>query len=477
MGHIYLATVTYLSGHVIPLDIDVSYSAFPVYHIFIAECSNLLNLSIQETLFLVTCPVYVIVVLFLYKLFEKFSNNSQVSLLACLFYSISNVILSRGIEMVTSPMAYIGFVILLYLIYKGGESEKHKYDFQILALVTVVFILFVHQVSILQFALLLIILMILEYFFAEKRYNSMTFIQFIVVLFLAYWTFYAIKFLEWFSGPRLDVNFIDLGTKHTTVHDLTLDQNSLAFLYLYNNIETVVIIAFTMVGIGYMLWKQKPNYLIVIGLFSLVSLPLYIPSPLITSETFAILFRIDRFQILISPFIAFAMAYGLIVLINLIQKKPHFIKLSYSVIGLTLLILMFSSLSNVILTESQTNKLYFNSEELQGFKFIISSVPYGSYLQSDYFTARYFIQKYSSLSDELGIPYYNSLILRTIEMGNGNDEYTIVREKAFRERGLSIGEGYSMENYPPSKNNIFKLTNYENYGNKIYFNNDISIIL
>jgi len=475
MSHIFLAKVTFLSGHVIPLDLSAFYSPFPLYHIFIAECSNLLNLPIQETLFLITCPIYVVLILFLYKLFEMLSNDSQVSILACLFYSISNIVLTRGIEMVTSVTAFIGFVILLYLIFKLSKSENHKFSFQCLAFIIIVFLIFVHQVSILQIAILMVILTILEYFFAEKRYFSTSFILFTVVFFLAYWVFYAFNFIRSFVLTRLDVNLIDLGTKNTIIQDPTMSQNTVAILYLYNNIDITIIAFFAIIGIGFILWRQKPKYLAVIGLFSLVTLVLYLPTPLSTTEVVSHLFRIDRFMILLSPFIAFVMAYGLTVLINFLQKNQYYKKIGHTLIILTILIFILSSLSSVILTDSLDHRLYFNSEELNGFNFILDFVPYGSSLQSDYYTSRFFIQEHFSLTDELKLPYYNSGMLEKIENQPEDCDYTIIRESAFKEGGLELGSIGLVYNFLPTLINEIKLANYENNRNKIYSNYFVSI--
>lgn len=475
MSHIFLAKVTYLSGHVIPLDLDVSYSPFPLYHIFIAECSHLMNLPIQETLFLVTCPMYVIVILFLYKIILAFLKDPQVALLTCLLYSMSNVVLAHGIEMVTSVTAYIGFVILLYLIFKSGNSENHKSIFQCLALILVISIMFVHQVSIAQIVSLLLLFMAIEYISSERKYFSTIYIQFIVVLFLAYWTLCASNFIEYLAGPRLDIDPFNLGFKNTVLQDPTMSTTDIAIAYLYNNIDLSIFAVFAVIGICYMLWKQKPKYLIVIGFFSLVTLALYLPTPLSTTEVVAHLFRIDRFQLLISPVMAFAMAYGLQVVVAYTRKNQDYSRWINPVLSTTIVLFMIFSLSGVVLTDSTGQRLYFTSGELNGFNFVLDTVPYGSQLKSDYCSSRFFIQPYFSLTDKLGLPYYHSSMLQGIESQKRTNQYIIIRDSEFHNGGLRLGSQDSQYIYPPTTDNVLKLNRYMNSGNIIFSNDEIYI--
>ncbi len=133
IGHIFLVKVTYLSGHTAPLDLSSSYGPFPLYHILIAEASNVFNLPIQQTLFLITGMVFVLVIPFLYKIFISISGNVQISAFGCLFFSMSDIALSRGIYMTPVVMAGIGFVILFYLMLRGGHRVEQRRIFQGLA--------------------------------------------------------------------------------------------------------------------------------------------------------------------------------------------------------------------------------------------------------------------------------------------------------------------------------------------------------
>ncbi|WAI00854.1 glycosyltransferase family protein [Methanogenium organophilum] len=476
MSHIFMAKVTLLSGHTIPLDLQATYSPFPLYHIFIAACSNLLNLPIQETLFLVTSLLFALTILFIFCIFRFLTSDDRLPLLTCLFYSMTSVVVLEGIQTITRSFAYIGFVILLYLIFKQGGTEKDKRVFQGLAILMVLFIIFVHQVSIAQIVILLLIFMVVEYFFTERTFFSTHFMQFIIVLFLGYWLFAATNFLNWLTNARMNLNFFDIGTKHTVLTDPAMSQENAALIFLNNNLDISIFTVFAIIGIGYMLWRQKPKYLTVIGLFSLITIVLYLPNPIFTSETIVHLFRLDRFWILISPFMAFSMACGLMVLMTYSQGSRSHRKIAYSLIFFAVFLFMVASLYGVVIPDSSDQRRYFYSEELDGFNFILDKVPYGSNLGSDYQTSRFFIQDYCSLSDTFELPYYDSTMLNRFYSRNNSHDYSIIRERAFLESGIIITDINYRYIYHPTAENALELTRYVNRNDLIYSNGNISVV-
>ena len=269
MGHIFLAKVTYLSGHIIPLDLEPAYSSFPLYHIFIAECSNILNLPIQETLFLITCPIFVLTVLFVYKIFSTLSHDPKVSALGCIFFSMSGVVLTRGIEMVTSVTAFVGFCILIYLIVKAAGRIEQRRVFQGLAIILSLFIILVHQVSVFLIVALIVTLILSEIIINSKKIFSNYFIFLILAILSGYWIYSATVFTFQVLSPRLNPDVLNLDVKQTFLSDPALSKNIIAFLFLYNNISISILAVFVVTGIIYMIWRQKPKYLAVIGMFLL----------------------------------------------------------------------------------------------------------------------------------------------------------------------------------------------------------------
>jgi len=471
--HNTFSTITRLSGHVIPVDLDVSYAPFPLFHIFNAISSNILALSAQNTHFIIMCLVYVIVVLFLYKIFLILSKNEQISLLACLCFSVIPPVLIHGIEMITSITAFVGFVILLYLIFIA--KERNSILFISLIFLITIFIILIHQVSIAQIALLFALFIVCEFILNKKRYFFTYQIAFLVISFVSYWFFRSQLFVDRLILQRTDLNYFDVGQRQPILTDTSLDQMHVALNYVLTQINIGIFIFFALIGIGYILYRQKPNYLPVIAIFSLIVFIFFVPNPLFTSQTITNIYRVDRFWILLSPFMAFMMAYGMVSLGKWIQKRQ---KLTYSLISILFIIFILLSLQNPILTNtSKEGRLYFNNGELNGFHFITEKIPYGSKLFSDYQTARFFHLDYFSLTEKLKLPYYNSIILSDLKWSPKDDQYIIFRNSKFNDRRILLKSKGEFVNYMSNEENIRELEYFYSVNNNIYSSNQISVII
>lgn len=481
--HNTLSTITFLSGHTIPLDLDVSYAPFPLFHVYNAMSSNILGLPAQDTHFIVTCLAYVIVVFFLYKIFKILFDNEQVSLLACLCFSVTPIVLLEGIMVVTRTMAFVGFVILLYTVFAaGGEREKlpkKKTDsvmFKLLTIVVATYIILVHQVSVAQIVLLIILFMACELILGKKRYFSTYLMLFITISFSAYWFFSSQAFLEWLTGSRIGLDYFDFGEKHQVLADPTLDQMQVAVMFLQDQIYMGIFLFFALIGIVYILYRQKPEYLPVVAMFSLFTLILYVPNPLFTSQTIARIYRIDRFWILLAPFMAFVMAVGVLWLSKCWRGFTRR-KIFNAVIVLSFVAFVVSSLQNPILEiTSAEGRLYFTEGELSGYNYVMGKIPYGSELYSDYNTVRYFHQRYFSLTEELGLPYYESSILKDINWSPRDNQYIIFRDSKFADGRLQLEEKRGLVSFVSNEENKNKVKDLYNNNDIIYRNGQISVV-
>lgn len=473
--HNTLSTVTFLSGHTIPVDLDASYATFPLFHIYNAVSSSILGLPAQDTHFIVMCLAYIIVALFLYKIFKVISDNEQVSLLACLCFSVIPTVLTRGIEMVTSVTAFVGFVILLYSIFMAKERGSIAY--KVLIIISAIFIILVHQVSIAQIVPLIVLLMACEFILGERRYFSTYQVLFIIVTFSAYWIFTSQLFLDQLIGQRMDLDYFDFGENHQTLIDPSLDQMQVAVMFLQNQMDMGIFLFFALIGIGYILYRQKPAYLPVIAVFSLCVLMFYVPNPLFTSQTIARIYRIDRFWILIAPFMAFAMASGVLWLSKLFQKHAKS-KIAYSLITFLFALFVLLSLQNPILDiTSKEGRLYFTDGELHGYDYVTEKIPYGIELYSDYHTTRYFHLDYFSLTEELGLPYYKSNMLRSMDWSPQDDQYVIFREAKFEDWSIQFENKDGYINFVSNEENKWDAEYLRNGNNIVYSNDHISIIV
>lgn len=487
--HLRIADVIYLSGHTIPIDYVLEYVNFPLYHIFIVEGSLLSNLGLQNALFISTALVFVTVVVILYHIFNKAMDNKIISLLACLSFAFSSTTIFYGAYMVTRVMAFVGFLYMLYFLYSNdqynGDNPKElekvrnkNIIFNGLAVLIALFIILVHQVSVYQISILLLILMICEW--ATRKFNKLNiyyirykFYILFNVMFATYWLYFASGFTSYLFQSKFNVDNFDGGLTmaKTSVRDSIVSS-------LINNISISFFLFFALVGIGYFVWRMRGSqkYAIAICLFALAAMLFYVPNPIMTLWQTVSLFRFDRFVLLVSPFMAFVMGLGIFILYRYLNdiKVP-------AVICITVIALLFGGYTlfstNIIGTSQNDARDYFLNGELASFDFVQANVPYNSMLYSDGNGIRYFdgLQNFSETA-ALGLPYYriDPFPVDNISQVRG---YKILRYKELQDHGLYVGStnGDQYDIYAPEDK--YNLTMAMQSNNKIYSDYDTDIYI
>lgn len=457
IGHLFMSDVTYLSGHIVPIDLSIYYTYFPLYHILITESSYLLGIDLKTSLFIILGFIFAVHIIFIYYLFDITVHNKQLSLLTCLLLSISYNVVFYGAYMVTRTMAYLGFIIMLYLIYKG-YGDRNSEIYKVLTIFFAIFIILVHQVSVVQIIIIMFILLLCERFVNNKIYLKKEFFILINVMFLAYWFFEAYLFVNnvIYSHTRPN-DFNDAIIKPTVVPG-----NEWSFLVTH--IDSSLFVFFAIIGIGYIFWKQKQGYACVFSLFVLTTIILYIPNPIQTLWQTMELFRFDRFELLLNPFMVFIMAAGINTFYDYLLRQIS-IKKSNTIMILLFAIFAFTS---VISTASDSKEMkfglkisdpvYFDNGELEGFNYVFDHIPFGSTLYSDYYTSRFFDRKKFNESEKLKIPYYYSDQIDNVDNISQYKGYFINRDKVF-----NIDKKELYENSSSMDNKI-----YSDYGVDIY---------
>jgi len=441
LPHIFISEVTALTGKIIPTSLS-DYAYFPLYHVFIAEASEILNISIKNSLFLVTAPVYIITIIFLYYLFNYITNNRQISLLSCVLFSVSSTVLYYGANVITRTMAFIMFIVLLYLIY-SVNFKRDKLSLKTLSVIVAVFLTLVHNVSLPQLVLLLIVLLASEYTIGNNSYISKPFFILLNVIFSAYWFFVAYVFVQRSLAPRLQSQFLD-SIVLTTGGSEVLQESVTDLLGL---MDKSVFLFFALIGIGFLLKNYKKNYAAVLGLFALLTLIFYIPNPLNTIWQFKVLFRVDRFMLFVSPFMAFVMGYGLYIFWNYMvkysSKKSNSALLVILLFSIFVLVSSIYSISDSGCLGQEAKHEYFTSEELSGFNHIFKYVPVNSSTKSvytDYYASRFFyVPLIPSKSMELNISSYDNYRIGDVNKLPEYKGYIVLRTREFLRSGLYFG--------------------------------------
>jgi hypothetical protein len=455
LPHLFDAQVTYLSGHTIPADLDYSYVDFPLYHILIAEGSMFSGLDMRTALFAGTAPVFSSIIIAIYHIFDKAIADKRVALLACLAFAFNSTVLFYGAYMVTRVMAFVGFLFMLYCLYKreppekDGRVEKSRgknIAFYALAVLMAAFIILVHQVSVVQMSALLLILLLCERALRSRHYIGAGFYALFNVMFAAYWLFVAYDFANIvFERQFNQENFA--GGLSVSTNIAPVD----ALSFLLTNLDMSFFLFFALIGIGYIAWTERKKYAPVLCLFALACLLLYVPNPIQTLWQTMKLFRFDRFVLLLSPFMAFAMGAGVYIVFRYLNSAK--IPVIACVLAVAVLFggyaLASSDLKYVLLDQPRE---YFNGVELDSFAFINGHVPMGAQLFSDYYGARFFKAEVDfSLSEALGLPHYNTYTFLNASIGD-YDGYKIIRYKELEDKGLYLG---------PDDMDLYELTTME----------------
>ncbi|WP_214019924.1 hypothetical protein [Methanoculleus sp.] len=482
LSHSYMATVTYLSGHVIPADLG-TYTYFPLYHIFVAQSSQMLGMDLQTSLFVTTGLIFASTVLFLYYLVNSIFRNEQIALLAVLLYAMNADVIFYGTYMVTRIMAYVGFLVLLYLLYTMTSPKADTEHAiarpvarKIPAVIMTVFILLTHQISMPMIIILIGLLFILEWVVQERKYVSPVFLMVPISLFACYWTFIAYPFVKELL-PRTELSLYQEIVFTDVVYN--------GWNFLVSQIDGLFVVFFALIGAIYLIWKQQPKYSAVFGLLGLVAILLNVPNILTVIFQFAAILRIDRFAILFLPILAVVMGVG----IYLLTRHLSAVRPSSKWVGVVLVALVFlygiGSLG-LVKDEPSYKRYSFDQDEVAGFDRVLKTVPSGSSLYSDYYTLRFFGRKKINESENLKLPYYTTRMMPNNLKISGRMGYIILLNAQFMHGGLLVGAeellneaeidpDKSLRPYRPTEENVLNMTGRLSAEDKIYSNSAVEV--
>jgi len=478
MPHVYFSTVTYLSHHIVPPDLSINYAFFPLYHIWVALSSYVLALDIKTALFVITGPAFVTSIFVLYSLFKNITGIPQISLLTCLLYSTDAIIIFYGSYMVPRVAAYVGFVILLYILIIGknpnSNSDVNVTAYRSLAIIILVYILLIHQVSIILFILLLLLLLLCEWFIGSEKRLRKSFVIFTLILSLVYWFIVSFEFTKDLAMSRIRPDLYE----QPIFMEYIATYSPISFLI--NHVEILIFLFFFIIGVVYLLRKQKPIYASVFGLFALFTVILYIPSPLSSIWQLSRLIPLNRFNLALAPFMAFVMSWGVYTIINFSIKKISINKIG-SIVLIFFVLFCCGTTGMIAVVENPESRISFTNEELVGFNYIESKVPYGSRLYSDYYTRQYFNKFYFQESESLDLPFYTSLVIRDFNSLSDYNGFIIIPFHHFLKSGIYLSKGgeFNPEGglvaYSPSDNSISTIINKLDLKDKLYSSEHVDL--
>lgn len=477
IGHTTLSQFIYNYGSLVPPDFEYSYSNFPLFHILIAIGALFTNLNIQITYFILGGLIILILIPFIYSIFYMVIKNQQIVLLTCLLFSSSSIVIFSGTYFVASVIAFIGFVILVYLFFKL-ETQIDNFNIKILLYIVALFIILVHQVSIIQILFLLTLFLIIYYLVTSKFPKTFYIYISTILIFLAYWMYSAYEFLSLIITSRTDPKY--LGTVIYTWQDTAPDPNWLldSLQYQYNNISVAIFLFFGLIGI-FILIHNKKSVAVIVSFFSFICLFFYLRTPLVNLWQYEWLFGFSRMTRLVAPFMAFIMACGMYSILTENNQRYRNI-----LVFTTILIFFLFSFSSISTTQNAGDsselwptmvRPYFKVVDLRAFNYIEEYSNSGEQITTDYWAFRYFaMKKYFSRTQELNIKWFETKIIPFDKIPDDRQGMIIFRKEDFQQKKtLSFGSSsleYNDENIQLIGKKLFQ-------NNELYSNKNVEIFM
>lgn len=372
------------NGH-ISSSMLVDYQNFPVFHILGAFSKLVSGLDLQKAYFLFYGILFLVSIPLIYLIVSKLTKNTHLPLIATLVFSLNREVIFNGMYMITRVMAFILCFMILYLLIRG----RTDYKLRILAIFLVIPLVLTHHTTLVHFSGILFGLVILEFFlYRPGWYVGFNFLVFFIIAYLGYWL--------WLSYPF----FQDTLVNYATASDVTrvpLPAVESSALYTYSrNMDPIVVAFLAFIGIIVLFHSRSESNTMgtAFALFSIVALIFYFP--VVNSFLNKILLT-ARLELLVSPFISFAAAGGILFLIG--KSRASLSRWESGIrAGVGIILVFYLAMTSQLILGNSTDqsfdnvlggesRQYFTQGELSSFSFAKKyrdRVYYGDYASCTY---------------------------------------------------------------------------------------------
>lgn len=371
LAHIYNINTIVETGY-ITSTMAFDYQYFPAFHIFGAIGNIMSGMDIEVSYFVFNNLFFLISIPIVYLLTGRITRNPYLPMIAALLYAISREAIFNGMYMITRVMAFVFCFLILYLLIRSRANIKLRS----LAIFLVLPLVITHHTTLIHFSVILLVIVILEILLYRKRYVGFNFLAFFTLAYLGYWVCASYPFFK---------STVEKYAASQEIAQITLPaaERSL-YLTFTNNADAIVVAFLAVCGIVGLIHARRE--LLVMGtafiIFSILGLIMYFP---VISSFLNRTLLSSRLQLLVTPFIAFVAAGGLLLLVgkslNTRTPKRPIIRVAVAVI-----IIFFLSLSSTVIQANFTdfnlqkilgneNRQYFTDSELAAFDF---AEKYGS---------------------------------------------------------------------------------------------------
>jgi hypothetical protein len=484
MNHLGYIESIVTSGHTFEIGTDYRY--FPAYHVFNAIGTEITGMYIKNANIIIMGLAWQGATIYSYLIFKRLSGSSRLALLACLLFIVDETEVYFGSYAIARSLAFVLFMGWLYL---AINLSQKKIQYVPLILITTLALILTHHTTIITVAPVLIVFYICQkIFYGVFNRNSLIQSAPIFLLIVGFFS-YLIWVATSLFAPLLP-NYYSLiiqADSSIKINPRMVSGGPMSFIF--NSLFFSLVLIFVPIGIStaWNWWKASHRLPIyrTIALAALLFLILYLPYPLgflpQTQLTFS-----ERFPLLVLPFMAFVMAYGIYYLMG-IEFGSRLIRgwLKGWPVGTTILVsaaTFFSIVtsgnaqdSSILPNSYDTGSTYFTSAELDSLSFINQVADPQITFYSDYFVARNQFYLYNLTQRD---------VFRNGDLSNIGEGYGVLRTAELEKRGgltfSPVGTiaqimRYHIDPEDPKSNILINLSDqnafYSNGSVQIYFIN------
>lgn len=344
-----------------------NYQYFPNFHIFNASGTLLSGMSLQTSYYIFNGLFFLVSIPIIYLLVSQLIKNVHLPLMATLVYSLSREVIFNGMYMITRVMAFIFCLLILYILIRSRGNLKLR----TISLFLVIPLVMVHQTTLLHFSGILLALALIETCMYRNSWSiGMNFLLFFVIAYLGYWF--------WQSYPFIAESISNLIIAPDFTRSLPTASEVPLFVTFTSNADLIVLVILVMIGIISLLYAHKQLVAIgtVFAVFTLAASIIYFPG---FNNILAHILLTYRVALLVTPFIAFTTAAGLLLLIRRTSTDGEHMRSTLKIGISVCVIFVMTVLSTVILGNfndlnygkvfGNTNRQYFTESEIAAFSF------------------------------------------------------------------------------------------------------------
>jgi hypothetical protein len=423
LGHFTNIQTIIETGQVTSAMADYYY--FPNFHIFGAATTLVSGFGLQTSYFVFYSLAFLVTIPLVYLLTSQLTHNTYLPLISALLYALSREIIFNGMYMTTRVMAFIICLLILYLLIRGKTDWKYR----IMAVFLIIPLVLTHQSTLAHFSGILLILVVIEYIlYHRSQYVGINYLLLFTCAYLGYWI--------WLAYPFISNQIVTV----FAATSLTGVPETFGFKPLYTtftgNADLMVLAFLIMIGVISLLYRRREliTFGLVFILFAPIAVIMYYPG---ANGLLSHLLLPYRLPLLVSPFIAFAAASGLLWIVQQMPTTWEHWK-SIIKIGVSLIIVFFLTVSSAGIlgntTDVNITKLigneghsYFTESEVDAFTFCNEygrNLPY----LGDYESLRY-------MDDHLRMVVKESFA-EIIDPVSLYDGYLLFRNREFQSRGI-----------------------------------------